>query len=72
MLLLFVRIIGCLDIFLLSSYMSVCIFDRLGQERADDFVLPSLNVPQHSAVYENIEGDLFTTSRSNSAFFLLQ
>lgn len=61
MLLLFIRIIGCLDILLLFSYMTVCIFDRLGQERTDDFVLPSLNVPQHSTVYENIEGDLFST-----------
>lgn len=61
MLLFFIRIIGCLDILLLSSYMTVCIFDRLGQERTDDFVLPSLNVPQHSTVYENIEGDLFST-----------
>lgn len=62
MLLLFIRIIGCLDIFLLSSYMAVCIFDRPGQERTDDIVLPSLNVAQHSTAYENIEG----------VFFLLQ
>lgn len=71
MLLLFVRIIGCLDIFLLSSYMAVCIFDRPGQERTDDIVLPSLNVPQHSTAYENIEGGFFSTSGNNSAFVLL-
>lgn len=52
--------------------MAVCIYDRLGQEKSDDFVLPSLNLPQHSTVYENIEGDLFSTSGSNSAFVLLQ
>lgn len=71
MLLFFIRIIGCLDIFLLSSYMAVCIFDRPGQERTDDIVLPSLNVPQHSTAYENIEGGFFSTSGSNSAFVLL-
>lgn len=69
--LLFIRIIGCLDILLLSSYLAVCIFDRSEQEKTD-FVLPSLNVPQHDTVYENIEGDLFSTPGSNSASDLLQ
>lgn len=72
MLLLFIRIIGCLDILLLSSYLALCIFDRSGQGKTEDFVLPSLNLPQHSTVYENIEGDLFSTSGSNSASVLLQ
>lgn len=72
MLLLFIRIIGCLDILLLSSYLAVCIFDRPGQEKTDASVPPSLNLPQHSTVYENIEDDLFPTSGSNSAFVLLQ
>lgn len=52
MLLLFIRIIGCFDILLLSSYLAVCIFDRPGQEKTDDFVPLSLHLPQHSAVYE--------------------
>lgn len=62
MLLLFIRIIGCLDIIFLSAYLAVCIYDRKGQETTTDFVPLSLNSPQHSTVYENIEDDLFSAS----------
>lgn len=42
------------------------------KKKTEDFALPSLNLPQHSTVYDNIEGDLFSTSKSNSASVLLQ
>lgn len=63
MLLLFIRIIGCLDILFLSAYLAVCIYDRTGHESTTDFAPPDSNLPQHSTMYENI--DPFTVSGSN-------
>lgn len=59
MLLLFIRIIGCLDILFLSAYLALCIYDRTQQEKTIDFLPPSSNLPQHSTTYENIENNFF-------------
>lgn len=57
MLLLFIQIIGCLDIFFLFANLALCIYDRQGQEKATDFLPPSSNLPQQSSTYENIESN---------------
>lgn len=60
MLLLFIRIIGCLDILFLSANLALCIYDRTQQEKTIDFLPPSSNLPQHSTTYENIENNFFS------------
>lgn len=59
MLLLFIKIIGCLDIIFLSAHVALCIYDRTGQENTADSVPLSLNLPHHNTMYENIEDDFF-------------
>lgn len=54
-LLLFIKIIGCVDILLLCAYLVVCIHDRTGQEKAMDIASPRPNFPGRSTAYENIE-----------------
>lgn len=71
MLLLFIRIIGYLDI-LLSVYLAVCIYDQTGQEKTVNVVSPSLNLPQQNTMYENIEDNLFSASGRNQTFVVLQ
>lgn len=72
MLLLFIRIIGCLDILLLSVHLAVCIYDQTGQEKTVNVVSPSLNLPQQNTMYENIEDNLFSASGRNQTFVVLQ
>lgn len=62
LLLLFIRIIGCLDIILLCAYLTLCIYDRAGQEKTMDVASPRLNFPGRSAAYENIEVASFSVS----------
>lgn len=65
LLLLFIRIFGCVDIVMLSAYIAVCIYDRRGKDEIVDFVSPGLNCPGRSAMYENIEIGLFSTAGIN-------
>lgn len=64
-LLLFIRIIGCLDIMLLCAYLTLCIHDRAGQKNPIDIVSPCPNLQGRSTAYENIEVASFSVSRSN-------
>lgn len=54
-LLLFIKIIGSVDIILLCAYFALCIHDRTGQEKTMDTALPRPNFPRCSTAYENIE-----------------
>lgn len=54
LLLLFIRIFGCVDIVMLSAYIVVCIIDQREKDKTVDFVYPGLDCPEHSAMYENI------------------
>lgn len=65
LLLLFIRIIGCLDIMLLCAYLTLCIHDRAGEEKTIDIVSPRPNFPGRSTDYENIEVASFSVSRTN-------
>lgn len=65
-LLLFIRIIGCLDIMLLCAYLTLCIHDRAGQEKTIDVVSSRPNFPGGSTAYENIEVASFSVSRTYS------
>lgn len=65
-LLLFIRIIGCLDIMLLCAYLTLCIHDRAGQEKTIDIVSSRPNFPGRSTAYENIEVASFSVSRTYS------
>nr|XP_034331335.1 multiple epidermal growth factor-like domains protein 11 [Crassostrea gigas] len=58
-LLLFIQIIGSLDILFLFANLALCIYDRKEQEKTTDFLPPSSNLPQQSSTYENIEHDFF-------------
>lgn len=60
--LLFIRIIGCLDILLLCAYLAVCIHDRTGQEKAMDIASARSYFSRRGAAYENIEVASFSVS----------
>lgn len=63
-LLLFIRIVGCLDIMLLCAYLILCIHDRAGQETTIDIVSSRPNFPGRNTAYENIEVASFSVSRT--------
>lgn len=54
-LLLFITIIGCVDIILLCAYLALCIHDRTGQEKTTDTASSRPNFPGRNTAYENIE-----------------
>lgn len=60
--LLFIRIIGCLDILLLCAYLAVCIHDRTGREKTIDIASTRSNFPGRSTAYENIEFASFSVT----------
>lgn len=64
-LLLFIKIIGCVDIILLCAYLALCIHDRTGQEKTMDSGSPRPNFPGRSTAYENIEFASFSVSEMN-------
>lgn len=64
-LLLFITIIGCVDIILLCAYLALCIHDRTGQEKTLDTSTPRPNFPGRSTAYENIEFASFSVSEMN-------
>lgn len=64
-LLLFIKIIGCVDIILLCAYLAVCIHDRSGQEKTMDIASPRPNFPGRNTAYENIEFASFSVSEIN-------
>lgn len=64
-LLLFIIIIGCVDIILLCAYLALCIYDRTGQEKTMDKGSPRPNFPGPSTAYENIEFASFSVSEMN-------
>lgn len=65
LLLLFIQIIGCLDIMLSCAYLTLCIHDRAGQEKTMDMASPRPNFPGHNTAYENIEVASFSVSGNN-------
>lgn len=65
LLLLFIQIIGCLDIMLSCAYLTLCIHDRAGQEKTMDMASPRPNCPGHNTAYENIEVASFSVSGNN-------
>lgn len=65
LLLLFIQIIGCLDIMLSCAYLTLCIHDRAGQERTLDITSPRPNFPRRNTAYENIEVASFSVSGNN-------
>lgn len=64
-LLLFITIIGCVDIILLCGYLALCVHDRTGQEKTMDTSTPRPNFPGRSTAYENIEFASFSVSEMN-------
>lgn len=64
-LLLFITIIGCVDIILLCAYLALCIHDQTGQEKTMDTSSPRPNFPGRSTAYENIEFASFSVSEMN-------
>lgn len=64
-LLLFIKIIGCVDIILFCVYLALCIHDRTGQEKTMDTASPRPNFPGRSNAYENIEFASFSVSEMN-------
>lgn len=50
-----IKIIGCVDIILLCVYLTVCIYDRTGQEKTTDIATVRSHFREPSATYENIE-----------------
>lgn len=64
-LLLFIKIISCVDIILLCTYLALCIHDRTGQQKTMDTASPRPNVPRRSTAYENIEFASFSVSEMN-------
>lgn len=68
-LLLFIKIIGCVDIILLCAYLALCIHDRTGQEKTMDSGSPRPNFPGRSTAYENIEFASFSVSEMNWCFY---
>lgn len=68
-LLLFIKIISCVDIILLCTYLALCIHDRTGQQKTMDTASPRPNVPRRSTAYENIEFASFSVSEMNWCFY---
>lgn len=63
--LLFIKIIGCVDIILLCAYLALCIHDRTGQDKTMDTASLRPNFPGRSTAYENIEFASFSVSEMN-------
>lgn len=63
--LLFIKIIGCVDIILLCAYLALCIHDRTGQDKTMDTSSLRQNFPGRSTAYENIEFASFSVSEMN-------
>lgn len=68
-LLLFIIIIGCVDIILLCAYLALCIHDRTGQDKTMDRASLRPNFPGRSTAYENIEFASFSVSEMNWIFY---
>lgn len=64
-LLLFIKIIGSVDIILLCAYLALCIHDRTVQEKTMDSGSPRPSFPGRSTAYENIEFASFSVSEMN-------
>lgn len=54
-LLFFIKMVGGIDIILLSAHLALCIYDRKGREKTTIFLSSGQQSCGRSALYENIE-----------------